>query len=66
LQKRGDWQIFYFGRPYSTEGDKTPSLESKIIRQKGIKFIPINFGRIQHKFTRYTLLSFYEFPMVLF
>ncbi len=62
LQKRGDWQIFYFGRPYSTEGDKTPSLESKIIRQKGIKFIPINFGRIQHKFTRYTLLSFLRIP----
>jgi len=62
LQKRGDWQIFYFGRPYSTEGDKTPSLESKIIQEKGIKFIPINFGRIQHKFTRYTLSAFLRIP----
>ncbi len=62
LQKRGDWQIFYFGRPYSTEGDKTPSLESKIIQEKDIKFIPINFGRIQHKFTRYTLSAFLRIP----
>jgi len=62
LQKRGDWQIFYFGRPYSTEGDRTPSLESKIIQEKGLKFIPINFGRIQHKFTRYTLPAFLRIP----
>jgi len=62
LQKRNDWEIFYFGRPYSTEGDKTPSLESKIVQEKGLKFIPINFGRIQHKFTRYTLLAFLRIP----
>lgn len=62
LQKRGGWEIFYFGRPYSTEGDKTPSLESKIIQEKGLKFIPINFGRIQHKFTLYTLPAFLRIP----
>jgi len=37
LQKRNDWEIFYFGRSYSTEGDKAPSLESKIIQEKGLK-----------------------------
>jgi len=62
LQKRGGWEIFYFGRPYSTEGDKAPSLESKIIQEKGLRFIPINFGRIQHKFTRYTLSAFLRIP----
>ncbi len=62
LQKRGNWKIFYFGRPYSTEGDKTPSLESKIIQEKDLKFIPINFGRIQHKFTLYTLPAFLRIP----
>ena len=66
LQKKGDWQIFYFGRPYSTEGDKTPSLESKIIQEKGIKFISINFGRIQHKFTRYSLPAFLRIPWGFF
>jgi UDP-N-acetylglucosamine--N-acetylmuramyl-(pentapeptide) pyrophosphoryl-undecaprenol N-acetylglucosamine transferase len=62
LQKRGGWEIFYFGRPYSTEGDKTPSLESKIIKDQGIKFIPINFGRVQHNFTRYSPWAFLRIP----
>jgi len=29
LQKRGNWQIFYLGRKYATEGSRTPSVESK-------------------------------------
>jgi UDP-N-acetylglucosamine--N-acetylmuramyl-(pentapeptide) pyrophosphoryl-undecaprenol N-acetylglucosamine transferase len=62
LQKRGDWEIFYFGRPYSTEGDNTSSLESKIIKEQGVRFIPINFGRIQHNFTRYSLWAFLRIP----
>ena len=62
LQKRGDWEVFYFGRPYSTEGDKTPSLEAKIIQEKEVKFIPINFGRVQHNFTRYSPWAFLRIP----
>jgi UDP-N-acetylglucosamine--N-acetylmuramyl-(pentapeptide) pyrophosphoryl-undecaprenol N-acetylglucosamine transferase len=62
LQKRDDWEIYYFGRPYSTEGDRTPSLESKIIKEQGLKFIPINFGRIQHNFTRYSPWAFLRIP----
>lgn len=62
LQKRNNWEIFYFGRPFSTEGDKTPSLESKIIKDKGVKLITINFGRLQHNFTRYSLWAFLRIP----
>ena len=62
LQKRGSWEIFYIGRKYSAEGDKTPSLESFVIQEKGIWFIPINFGRLQHKFTKYTIPAFLRIP----
>ncbi|MCX6724811.1 MAG: UDP-N-acetylglucosamine--N-acetylmuramyl-(pentapeptide) pyrophosphoryl-undecaprenol N-acetylglucosamine transferase [Candidatus Shapirobacteria bacterium] len=62
LQKRGNWEIFYIGRKYSAEGDKTPSLESMVAQEKGICFIPINFGRLQHKFTRYTIQAFLRIP----
>jgi UDP-N-acetylglucosamine--N-acetylmuramyl-(pentapeptide) pyrophosphoryl-undecaprenol N-acetylglucosamine transferase len=62
LQKRGNWEIFYFGRPYSTEGDRTVSLESRIVKEQGVKFIPINFGRIQHNFTRYSPWAFLRIP----
>jgi len=62
LQKRGNWEIFYIGRKYTAEGDKKPSLESIVIQEKGLRFIPINFGRLQHKFTRYTLPAFLRIP----
>ena len=62
LQKRDDWEIFYFGRKYATEGDKSPSLEAKIIPQKGIHFLPLNAGRLQQKFTRYTFIAFLRIP----
>ncbi len=62
LLKGDDWEIFYIGRKYTAEGDKTPSLESMVIQEKGIWFIPINFGRLQHKFTRYTISAFLRIP----
>jgi len=62
LQKRSNWEIFYIGRKYTAEGEKTPSLESTVIQEKGIWFIPINFGRLQHKFTRYTIPAFLRIP----
>ncbi|MBM3205280.1 UDP-N-acetylglucosamine--N-acetylmuramyl-(pentapeptide) pyrophosphoryl-undecaprenol N-acetylglucosamine transferase [Candidatus Shapirobacteria bacterium] len=62
LQKKGWWEVYYFGRPYSTEGDKTPSLESQMIKKVEVNFIPINFGRFQHHFTRYTLPALIRIP----
>jgi len=62
LLKSGEWEIFYIGRKNSAEGDKTPSLESIVIQKKGLWFIPINFGRLQHKFTRYTIQAFLRIP----
>ena len=58
LQKRGNWQIFYLGRKYTTEGSKTLSMESKMIPKVGAKFLPLTVGRLQQKFTRYTISAF--------
>ena len=62
LLKRGEWEIFYIGRKYTAEGDKNPSLESMVIQEKDLDFVPINFGRLQHKFTRYTIFAFLRIP----
>ncbi len=62
LQKRGDWRVFYLGRRHTTEGDKTPSLESKLIPEVGAKFLPLFAGRLQQKFTRYTITAFLRIP----
>jgi len=63
LQKRGNWQVFYLGRRYITEGDKTPSLESKLIPKAGANFLPLFAGRLQQKFTRYTITAFLRIPL---
>ena len=62
LLKGDDWEIFYIGRKYTAEGDRNPSLESMVIQEKGLCFVPINFGRLQHKFTRYTISAFLRIP----
>jgi len=65
LKKRGDWQIYYLGRKYTLEGNKTPSLESQALPPMGIKFIPIPAGRLQRKFTRWTIPSLMRIPLGL-
>ena len=57
LQKRQDWEIYFVGRRYAMEGDKTPAVEAEIIHKKGIFFQAIEAGRWQRRFTRYTLQS---------
>jgi len=62
LQKRGNWQIFYLGRKYTTEGSRASSMESKMIPKVGAKFLPLTTGRLQQKFTRYTISAFLRIP----
>jgi UDP-N-acetylglucosamine--N-acetylmuramyl-(pentapeptide) pyrophosphoryl-undecaprenol N-acetylglucosamine transferase len=62
LKKRGGWQIYYLGRKYSFEGKKILSAEFRIIPSLGVKFISITTGRLQRKFTRYTIFSLLKIP----
>ena len=63
LQKKGDLTIVFFGRKYATEGSSSLSAEYKSISAVGIKFYEISAGRIQRKFTKYTLGSFLKIPI---
>lgn len=62
LKKRQDWNIYYIGRKYFFEGKKVLSEESKIIPKIGINFIPLTTGRLQRKFTFYTIPSLLKIP----
>jgi UDP-N-acetylglucosamine--N-acetylmuramyl-(pentapeptide) pyrophosphoryl-undecaprenol N-acetylglucosamine transferase len=66
LKKKENWEIYYLGRKYTFEGSKIPSEESKIIPQYGVKFVPILAGRLQRKFSRYTIPSLLRVPLAFF
>lgn len=65
LKKNLKLSIVYVGRATTQEGDPTPSQESKVLCNSGIKFIPIITGRFQREFTLYTVLSLLKIPIGL-
>lgn len=63
FQKQPDIKIVYVGRKTTQEGDKTQSIESKVLPSLGVKFIPIITGRLQRTFTIYTIPSLLKIPI---
>lgn len=63
LKKETDIHIVYVGRRTTMEGDRTESIESKIIPSLGIKFIPIIAGRLQRGFSVYSITSLLKIPI---
>lgn len=57
-----DWEVVFYGRKHSFEGDTGESLEYQTITRRGIRFIPITTGRFQRKLTKHTIPSLYKFP----
>ena len=66
LRKREDWSIVFIGRQYAAEGEKVPSAESEIIPPLEIPFYPIQAGRIQRRFTRWTIPALLRVPLGFF
>lgn len=63
LKKMDGVKLLYVGRNTTLEGDKTPSVESKVLPLLGVKFIPIIAGRLQRVFTLYTVPSLLKIPI---
>lgn len=57
-----NWDVLVVGRKYAFEGDKAESLEYQTAKKNNIPFIPLTTGRLQRKFTKYTLPSLIKFP----
>lgn len=66
LQRRGHWEIFFFGRKFAAEGEATPSKEWEVITQQGIPFIAIDAGRWPQKPTLHSLLFLIRLPFGFF
>jgi UDP-N-acetylglucosamine--N-acetylmuramyl-(pentapeptide) pyrophosphoryl-undecaprenol N-acetylglucosamine transferase len=59
-------EIIFIGRKHATEGDKSKSAEAIVIPQLKIPFYPIEAGRLQRRFSRYTLISLLKIPVGFF
>jgi UDP-N-acetylglucosamine--N-acetylmuramyl-(pentapeptide) pyrophosphoryl-undecaprenol N-acetylglucosamine transferase len=60
------WEIYWVGTRYAIEGKKTPTLEFDIFPQKGVIFKPIVAGRLQRRFTLWTIPSLIKIPFGFF
>ncbi|MDD3679418.1 MAG: UDP-N-acetylglucosamine--N-acetylmuramyl-(pentapeptide) pyrophosphoryl-undecaprenol N-acetylglucosamine transferase [Candidatus Shapirobacteria bacterium] len=60
------WEIYYLGRRYTMEGDKTASAESLLLPEKKINFVGIPAGRLQRRFTGWTIPSLLKVPLGFF
>ena len=56
-------EIVFFGRKKTTARSQNSSLEYEIAKKHQIKFYSINAGKLQRKFTRYTLLWLVKIPV---
>src|SRR3989344_5071506 len=61
-----NWEILFVGRKYVFEGEKSLSLEYKIINDLKIPFEEISTGRLQRKFTKNTIPSLFKLPSGFF
>jgi len=60
LQK--EYEVLFIGRKYAFEGDSAESFEYKTIKEQQIPFQTITTGRLQRRFSLYTIPSLFKFP----
>lgn len=61
-----DTDILVIGRKHSLEGDRAISYEYQVAKSLGIPFQTITTGRLQRRFTRFTIPSLLKFPRGFF
>lgn len=63
LESRKDLEIVFFGRKKTTAKSQNLSLEHETAKKHQIKFYNLTAGKLQRKFTRYTLLWLIKIPL---
>lgn len=64
--KANGWDIYWIGSKRAIEGKDVPTLESEFLPKLGVSFHPIFTGRLQIKFTVWTIPSIAKIPIGLF
>jgi len=63
LSEERGWEIYWIGVRGAFEGKNIPTLESSAIPAQGVVFHSIFAGRLQKKFTRWTIPSMLKIPV---
>lgn len=64
IKKQGlPWEISWIGSKQAVEGKKVATLESKMFPGEEIKFYSLFSGRLQRRFTRWTIPSLLKIPL---
>ena len=58
-----NWELYWIGVKNAIEGKKVVTLESEVLPRLGVKFLPLTTGRIQRRFTIWTIPSFVKIPI---
>lgn len=58
-----NWELYWIGVKNAIEGKKVVTLESEVLPRLGVKFLPITTGRIQRRFTVWTIPSILKIPI---
>ena len=65
-KRKLDWEIHWVGKRFASEGKTTETLEYKNLSKYGVIFHNLESGKIQTKFTRYTIPALLKIPVGLF
>lgn len=66
LKKDPNIKITYIGRSKTMEGDNSFSVESKVLPQLNVRFIPLIAGRFKREFSIWTVVSLLKVPIGFF
>lgn len=62
-QRKLPWEIIFIGRTNAVEGKDNPAYEEQAVNKYGATFRPITAGRLQRRFSFYTLFSLLKIPV---
>lgn len=67
IKSRGaDWKLYWIGARNAIEGKKMVTLESEVLPRLGVEFLSLTTGRLQRKFTFWTIPSLLKIPFGFF
>ncbi len=63
LKSHKDWKLCWVGASSAFEGKKVPTLASVVMPSLGVAYYPITMGRLQRKFTVWTIPTLFKIPI---